>query len=76
MRLFADTLYPLLPPLLVWTLAVRRAAARWWLPASLAGALALAILRKATNWINNEYVTLAVMAAGLALATRIAFGLA
>ncbi|MDR1791513.1 MAG: DUF2318 domain-containing protein [Propionibacteriaceae bacterium] len=72
MAVFVDTLYLLLPGLLVVTVAIRPTRAKWWVLGAVIAALGLAVLRKATNWINNEYLVLTLLVIGLCLVSMLA----
>jgi uncharacterized membrane protein len=69
MPLFVDALYLALLPCLAWTFGVRPGTAdRRVLPISLALSLVLALIRKLTNWVNNEFLLLGLCSLGVALA--------
>ncbi|MDR1237627.1 MAG: hypothetical protein LBK28_05230, partial [Propionibacteriaceae bacterium] len=69
MPLFVDALYLALLPCLAWTFGVRPGAAdRRVLPISLALGLVLALIRKLTNWVNNEFLLLGLCSLGIVLA--------
>jgi uncharacterized membrane protein len=69
MPLFVDALYLALLPCLTWTFGVRPGTAdRRVPPIGVALGLALALIRKLTNWVNNEFLLLGLFGVGVALA--------